>query len=227
MKVTKLLSVMALVAVFAACNKPAGELVGVANSAQFKEANPYGMVFIRKGSFMMGANTQSAIFEQQDNVYMATVEAFWMDETEITNNEYKQFVNYVRDSIALTNLVEAGMTDYAVQPKNEDFDEENYRLNWKMKIPWSSDDEEIQEALAPMYFEGTSTLNTNHLTYRYSWINYDQAVLPSNKFDVARGCYPPTAIARVDTAWIDENGAIAALQDAGVPILMQAYPENY
>ena len=63
MKVTRLLSVMALVAALAACNKPAGELVGVANSTQFKEANPYGMVFIRKGSFMMGANTQSAIFE--------------------------------------------------------------------------------------------------------------------------------------------------------------------
>ena len=199
---------MALVAALAACNKPAGELVGVSNSAQFKEANPYGMVFIRKGSFMMGANTQSAIFEQQDNVYMATVEAFWMDETEITNNEYKQFVYYVRDSIALTNLVEAGLTDYAMQSKNEDFDEENYVLNWKAKIPWGSDDEEIQEALAPMYFDGTHQVNTNHLTYRYSWINYDQAVLPSNKFDVARGCYPPTAIARVDTAWIDENGGI-------------------
>ncbi len=208
MKITKVLSVIALVALFTACNKPAGELVGVANSVKFKEANPYGMVFVRKGSFMMGANTQSAIFEQQDNVYMATVEAFWMDETEITNNEYKQFVRYVRDSIALTLLVEAGMTDYAIQPKDEDFDEENYRLNWRMKIPWNSKDEEIVEALQPMCFPDTKTLNTNLLTYRYSWTNYDQAVLAANKFDVARGCYPPTAVARVDTAWIDEDGRI-------------------
>ena len=81
MKITKVLSVIALATLLVACNKPAGELVGVRNGAKFKEANPYGMVFIRKGSFMMGANTQSAIFEQQDNVYMATVEAFWMDET--------------------------------------------------------------------------------------------------------------------------------------------------
>jgi len=184
MKVSKVLSAIALVALFTACNKPAGELVGVANSVKFKEANPYGMVFVRKGSFMMGANTQSAIFEQQDNVYMATVEAFWMDETEITNNEYKQFVFYVRDSIALTHLVEAGLTDYAIQPKNEDFDEENYKLNWKRKVPWSSQDEEEQEALQPMYFPGTKTLNTNQLTYRYEWTNYDQAVLAANKFDV-------------------------------------------
>ena len=86
---------------------------------------------------MMGANTQSAIFEQPDNIVMVTVDAFWMDETEITNNEYHQFVNWVRDSIAFTNLIAAGMTDYAVQPKDEDFDEENFRIDWRRKVPWN------------------------------------------------------------------------------------------
>ena len=102
MKVTKILPIIVLAIALASCNKPAGELVGVGNSANFKEANPYGMLFIKKGSFMMGANTQSAVFEQPDNILMVTVDAFWMDETEITNNEYHQFVNWVRDSIALT-----------------------------------------------------------------------------------------------------------------------------
>ena len=129
MKVTRILPLIALAIVLVGCNKPAGELVGARKVGVFKEANPYGMLFIKKGSFMMGANTQSAVFEQPDNVVMVTVDAFWMDETEITNNEYHQFVNWVRDSIALTNLVAAGMTDYAIQPKDEDFDEENFRLN--------------------------------------------------------------------------------------------------
>ena len=31
-----------------------------------------------------------------------------MDETEVTNSEYRLFVNYVRDSIARTLLAEAG-----------------------------------------------------------------------------------------------------------------------
>ena len=208
MKSIKLFFGMALVMGLMACNKPAGELVGVASKSQFKEANPYGMIFIRKGAFMMGANTQSAIFEQQDNIYMATIEDFWMDETEITNNEYKQFVNYVRDSIALKLLVDAGLTDYAIQPKNEDFDEENYTLNWAKKVPWNSKEEEEQDALAPMYFPGTKTINTHKLTYAYSWINYDQAVLYANRFDASRGIYPENAIARVDTTWVDENGSI-------------------
>ncbi len=105
MKLTKILSVVAVAAVLTACAGPAGELVGVNKAGDFKEANPYGMVFIKKGSFMMGENSQSAIFGQPDNPFMTTVNAFWMDETEITNNEYKQFVNYVRDSIAYYHLI--------------------------------------------------------------------------------------------------------------------------
>ena len=93
MKIFKILPILALAAVVAGCNKPAGELVGAGQNGNFKEADPYGMVFIKKGSFLMGANTQSAVFGQPDNQAMRTVQAFWMDETEITNDEYKQFVN--------------------------------------------------------------------------------------------------------------------------------------
>ena len=106
MKLTKILPLAALLLAMVACNKPAGELVGAGYSGNFKEANPYGMIFIKKGSFMMGANTQSALFGQEDNQLMATVEAFWMDETEITNDEYKQFVYWVRDSIIRERLAD-------------------------------------------------------------------------------------------------------------------------
>lgn len=211
MKMKIMLFLVAVVAIVASCGAPAGELVGVSKASDFREANPYGMVFIRKGSFMMGANTQSAVFEQPDNIMMATVEAFWMDETEITNNEYKQFVHWVRDSIAMTRLVEAGITDYAIQPKDEDFDEENFTLNWKMrsKIPWGTKDEELAEALSSLYFTDGKELRTNYLHYRYQWYNYDQAVLQRNKFDVATSSYPEGATVRVDTFWVnDETGAI-------------------
>ena len=67
MKISKILSVVAVAAMLASCNGPAGELVGAQRSTNFKEANPYGMVYIKKGAFMMGENTQSAIFHQPDN----------------------------------------------------------------------------------------------------------------------------------------------------------------
>ena len=207
MKITQCLPVVLLTAILAACNVPAGELVGVRKPGTFKEANPYGMVFIKKGSFMMGENAQSAVFNQPDNIGMRTVNAFWMDETEVTNNEYKQFVNWVRDSIAYTLLIRADMQDYALVPRNGEFDEENFTINWKKKVPWDSDDEEVQEALSPLrYSDGM--LKTIKLHYNYSYDNLDQAVKYENKFDVAKGMYPEGALARVDTFWIDEEGYI-------------------
>ena len=204
MKIAKNITLIMLVVTMTACGGPAGELVGVVTPGNFKEANPYGMVFIRKGAFMMGENTQSAIFGQPDNPFMTTVNAFWMDETEITNNEYKQFVYWVRDSIAYTRLIQADMQDYALVPKDGEFDEENFRINWKKSIPWNSKDEEVVEALAPMFYSDGKSLRTIDLHYRYSWMNYDQARLPYNKFDVAKGRYPSVARARVDTFWVDE-----------------------
>ena len=207
MQVTKILPLIALTVALIGCNKPVGELVGSRKAESFNEANPYGMLFIKKGSFMMGANTQSSIFDQQDNPVMVTVDAFWMDQTEITNSEYHQFVDWVRDSMAMTYLVEAGYTEYAIQPRDEDFDEENYRLNWRSKIPWKSKDEDIIDALAPLYYED-GTMRYNFLYYRYSWVNYDQ--IPSNRtrFEVASNTYPAGSIARVDTFWVSEEGEI-------------------
>ncbi len=204
MKIVRMLPLVALVASLVSCNSPAGELVGVRASSDFQEAAPYGMVYIKRGSFMMGSNTQSAVFKEPDNQMMVTVDAFWMDETEITNNEYRQFVNWVRDSIAYTLLINAGLTEYAIVSGDEEFDEENYRIDWRKKLPWGSREDDVRYALLPLYYSDGRTFNTQVLHYRYSWINFDEAIKPGNRFDVARGRYPEGATARVDSAWIDE-----------------------
>ena len=216
MKIARILTLTALIALLVACGGPAGELVGINKPGTFNEANPYGMVFIKKGAFMMGENTQSSIFTQPDNPFMTTVNAFWMDETEITNNEYKQFVYWVRDSIAYRLMIieEGTESEYArltpEDEENETIDETNVRINWKAKNPLSKrlKDETIKETLAPMFYSDGKTINTNQLHYRYSWMNYDQARLPYNKFNVAKGKYPTDARARVDTFWVDEEGWI-------------------
>ena len=35
---------------------------------------------------------------------LVSISGFWMDATEITNNEYRQFVYWVRDSVAASEL---------------------------------------------------------------------------------------------------------------------------
>lgn len=187
------------------CNKPAGELIGVGDSGNFQEANPYGMVLIQGGAFQMGPNTQSAIFEEPDNLVHATVQSFWMDQTEITNSEYHQFINWVRDSIAMTKLVEAGRTEFANVPKGEDLNVEEYTLNWKRKIPWN--DPEVKEALKDLYTPAGKFNNLN-LRYSYTWLEINQAAALQNRFDVNKGKYEEGAFVIVDTSWIDEDNVI-------------------
>lgn len=213
MKLTKVLPLV-LVGGLLACNKPAGELVGASKGTPFKEANPYGMVFVKSGAFLMGPNEQSAIFAQPDNNVMVTVSAFWMDETEITNNEYRQFVNWVRDSIAYTMLIgEDGVeSEYAVKPKYVTDDEGSVTINWKKKIPWEKrfiPDDPVVEALEPLFYKNSDgsmgDLRTELLRYSYTWVNIDQAKLEKNRFDAARGCYPEGASVRVDSFWVGED----------------------
>ena len=60
---------------------------------------PSNMVFVQGGTFVMG-KTQEDVMQDGNNFQKeATVSSFWMDQTEITNNEYRQFVHWVRDSI--------------------------------------------------------------------------------------------------------------------------------
>ena len=69
-----------------------GELVGVPGRKGWRMYLPIGMVYIPPGTFIMGqadediANTQISFNKQ------VTVGGFFMDQTEITNNEYRQFV---------------------------------------------------------------------------------------------------------------------------------------
>ena len=210
------LPILFVASLFVSCNKSAGELVGVGNTGTFHEANPYGMIFVKRGSFMMGANDQSSFSGANDRSMNVTVDAFWMDETEITNDEYKQFVNWVKDSIALRKLVIAGKDEYRKQFKNQsdDASPEEARLNWKAKIPWNSKDEDVRDILSSMYYDGNNLLGSRRqidptkVQYKYEWLNTDQAALPGNKFNVNTGAYYPGARARVDSSYVDENGVI-------------------
>lgn len=82
-----------------------GELVGVKGKS-WKQPRPYGMTLIPSGSFMMGSSDDDKTGSSNAPVKSVSVGSFYMDETEITNSEYRQFVHWVRDSIIRTNLAE-------------------------------------------------------------------------------------------------------------------------
>ncbi len=85
-----------------------GDLVPRNKSKSFVAERPYGMVAIPGGSFVMGmADQDFTNVPEKAMPKTVTVSSFFMDETEITNAEYREFINYVRDSITRSLLAEA------------------------------------------------------------------------------------------------------------------------
>lgn len=80
-----------------------GELIGVQGKKWHPE-KPYGMELIPGGAFIMGKADDDLAGINDAPSKTVTVRAIYMDATEITNSEYRQFVNWVRDSIVRMEL---------------------------------------------------------------------------------------------------------------------------
>ena len=119
-----LLSSIAFVFLLTSCgSKTKGELVGVQGKKWYPE-KPYGMELIPRGSYIMGKSEEDQAKVLNAPTKTVTVRSFYMDDTEITNSEYRQFVEWVKDSITRTKLAiladelglspeDGGIGDYA------------------------------------------------------------------------------------------------------------------
>ncbi|MDQ3535512.1 MAG: gliding motility lipoprotein GldK [Bacteroidota bacterium] len=79
-----------------------GELVGVQGREGWVMTVPYGMVAIPAGTFHMGQADEDVAATQINFNKQVTIGGFYMDDTEITNNEYRQFMNaFLADSLSV------------------------------------------------------------------------------------------------------------------------------
>ncbi|MDH5398885.1 MAG: SUMF1/EgtB/PvdO family nonheme iron enzyme [Cyclobacteriaceae bacterium] len=84
-----------------------GELVGVSGREGWVMVQPYGMVPIRAGTFHMGQTDEDPASTQINFNKQVTIGQFFMDDTEITNNEYRQFtIRLLEDSVSAGVLTE-------------------------------------------------------------------------------------------------------------------------
>ncbi len=102
----KKLTLIVLIAflVFSCKSGDKGQLVGVKSNKKWYSEKPFGTVLIPGGSFTMGKQDEDIAGSLSTPARTVTVTPFYMDETEITNSEYRQFVFWVRDSIIRTKL---------------------------------------------------------------------------------------------------------------------------
>lgn len=70
-----------------------GELTGVVDRAGWTQTVPYGMTAVPSGTFHMGQADEDITSSKINMNKQVTIGGFYMDETEITNNEYRQFMH--------------------------------------------------------------------------------------------------------------------------------------
>lgn len=176
----KRIIILLAVIVLYACSKGNGELIGVQGREEWYQPDPYGMLFIPMGSYNMGPSDQDVPYAVTAQSRTVSVQAFYMDQTEISNNEYRQFVYWVRDSMARRIMAEEVDEEEFSIAENEYGEElDPPRLDWYAKLKWN--EPEAREALEPMFYSPAERyynrreLDTRKLMYEYYWIDYRRA----------------------------------------------------
>lgn len=180
------------------CGKTSnGELTGVQGRKKYFEPDPFGMVFIPQGSYNMGPSDQDVSWAQNVTSKTVSVDAFWMDETEITNNEYRQFVYWVRDSI-MRRLLGTQNEEFLISEDDNGNPIDPPMINWKTEI--DTKDETVNETLKEIYLQPNERfyfrkeIDTRKLMYEYFWVDMQQAAKKSNKYNFSTKQYNGTAV---------------------------------
>lgn len=162
-----LLCLVAISIVLSSCgSKEVGQLYGVPDRPKWKGINPYGMVYIPSGYLHVGQSSNDIFSRANNRSTSITIDGFFMDDTQITNNEYRQFVNWVRDSIAHVYLDHFTEDEYG-----------NSKIDWSYEIDYSD------EELNGMFFRdnevlfGKREMDKSKLIYKYKWMDLKKAAL--------------------------------------------------
>ena len=190
------ISAIAIMALAASCGAPGngGQLVGSPNMMMYKAPVPTGMAYVPTGVLKMGSSDQDMTGKNDALIRTAQVSGFYMDATEISNAEYRQFTNYVRDSIAHTML--GDMID----------DPNTGAQRVDMRKPVNYRNADVQDQLASMYIQaenslwGRKEMDNSKLVYSYEYSDYNEAIKnpgqPMSAYKVKKDIpvYPDTTV---------------------------------
>ena len=163
-----------------------GEITGV-RGVSFSEPAPYGMVAVQKGSLRVGLEEEDTLWGAGAPSRDISVDGFWIDQTEVSNAKYRQFVYWVRDSIIRERLADpafGGDESFKIEVDKEDNPITPY-LNWNKPIPWRKATEDEARAIESVYIvhpvDGTKMLDASQMNYRYEVYDYAAAALRKHR----------------------------------------------
>ncbi|MFM7155033.1 MAG: SUMF1/EgtB/PvdO family nonheme iron enzyme [Bacteroidota bacterium] len=161
--------------IIASCGRQeGGQLIGVTDRPSWKGVNPYGMVYVPSGTLQVGVGDEDLSRSLVARPKTISVQGFFMDDTEITNNEYRQFVNWVRDSLAHRKL------EHVVEESENDQQPPQNIIDWEQEIDWEGD-AEGDGVLEDMYYQGNERfagrkeLDVTKLVFEFQWYDWQRA----------------------------------------------------
>lgn len=197
-----------------------GEVVGE-KSSSWAEPTPYGMVLVSRGSIEMGPADSDSLWDVKANPKGVSVDNFWMDETEITNSKYRQFVYWVRDSIIRERLASPAYGGDETFKITEDRNGEPIKpyLNWKKMIPKRPLEEEERAINSVTYIHPITQerhLDPTQMNFMYEWYDHTEAAKRANRLnpndrildtDITVNPDEQVMISK-DTAYVTEDGIL-------------------
>ena len=160
------LSALLLLGILFSCggSSDTGQLIGVLDRPTWKGINPYGMVYVPSGTLHIGPSDQDVSNTYVQRQKSISIQGFYMDDTEITNNEYRQFVYYVQDSLAHTYM------DHFYED-----DDGNQFIDWEYEIDWSDETLDDMFYQGDDKFAGKKEVNVSQLLFTYQWYDWKKA----------------------------------------------------
>jgi formylglycine-generating enzyme required for sulfatase activity len=149
---------------------------------------------------------------------------FWMDDTEITNNEYRQFVYWVRDSIA-RDLLSQKFPEFKPATTRRGDPIDPPVLDWNIKLDWKKTDYATE--LEPLYYDkgerifGKKEIDIRKLNYNYYWVDLQQAARRDNSYDFTKQAYTGNVV--------DLNGKVVPIANRSSFIMSEGvniYPDT-
>lgn len=198
-----------------------GEVTGQRGTAAMEPA-PYGMVEVKRGFLKVGLSDNDSLWGTVIPEKEISVDGFWMDQSEVTNSMYRQFVEWVRDSILRERLADpsfGGDETFKIEVDKYG-DPVTPHLNWAKAIPWRKPTEDQQRALESVYtvhpYDGTKMLDAKQLNFRYEVFDYEKAALRKYRLDPYERdlntdhAIDPGEVVMIskDTAYVDDDGRI-------------------
>lgn len=138
---------------------------------------PIQMVEIATGTFIPESRRDSSAANEREKIKPILISEFYISQTEVTNAQYKEFVNWVRDSIAAKKL---GGKYVKVSVANDSV------VNWKNASGINYADGDVINKLGDLFLDPSKTigqkrvLDPSKLIYLMEGFNYTEAAKKEN-----------------------------------------------